>query len=68
MIFKCNASIVEVAHPNRDHFFSTLKITTSKCPISSGLQHTSKIYLLLDFIMEGEILAIVSDCRLIADL
>jgi len=31
------------------------------------LQHTSKIYLLLDFIMEGEIIAVVSDCRLIAE-
>jgi hypothetical protein len=37
---------------------------TSRGPISSGLQHTSKIYLLLDFIMKGEILSIVSDCRL----
>jgi len=37
-----------------------------RCLIFSGLQHTSKIYPLLDFILEGEILAIVTDCRLIA--
>jgi hypothetical protein len=41
---------------------ATLKIATSRCPIFSGLQHTSKIYLLLDFIMEGEIMAIVTNC------
>ena len=38
---------------------------TLRCPISPGLQHASKIYLLLDFIMEGEIIATVSDCKLI---
>jgi len=49
-------------------FLATLKSPTLRCPISSGVQHTSKIYLLLDFIMEGEIIAIVSDRRLIADI
>jgi hypothetical protein len=46
----------------KSFFLATLKIATSRCPIFSGLQHTSKIYLLLDFIMEGEIIAIGSDC------
>lgn len=32
-----------------------------RCPIFSGVRNTFKIYLLLDFIVEGEILAIVSE-------
>ena len=39
-----------------------------RCPISSGVQPTSKIYLLMDFIMEGEILATVTECKLIDEI
>jgi len=66
MIFKDNASILNFSYHKLCCFFGPLKIALFKMPISSDLHHTSKIYLLLDFIMEGEILAIVSDGRLIA--
>ena len=36
-------------------------------PDHSGVQHKSKIYQFLDFIVEGEILAIVSNWKLIAE-
>ena len=35
-------------------------------PVFLIFQHISKIYLISDFIMEGEIITIVSDCGLIA--
>ena len=67
-IFKNNASIVDPALHNWHHFLATLKIATSRCPIFSGLQPTSKIYLLSDFIMGCKIFIIVSAYVYIADI
>ena len=58
--------MVDFAYHNRQPLLATLKIATSRCPISSGSQYTFKISMLLNFTMEGEIIAIVSDCKLIA--
>ena len=56
-----------MVYRNWHHFLAILKIATSRCPLSSKLKHTSKKRLFWDFIMEGEIIAIVSDSKLITD-